>query len=64
MFSNVCPVGSKNLSLDLEELVQKYQVKIQGLIHIGAHYGQEYELNQKLGVELHQSRFANDLRIQ
>jgi FkbM family methyltransferase len=50
MFSNVGPVGAKNLSLDLEELVQKYQVKIKGLIHVGAHYGQEYEIYQKLGI--------------
>jgi len=50
MFTNVGPVGAKNLSLDLEELVQKYQVKIKGLIHVGAHYGQEYELYQKLGI--------------
>jgi hypothetical protein len=50
MFSNVGPVGAKNLSLDLEELVQKYQLKIKGLIHIGAHYGQEYEIYQKLGI--------------
>jgi FkbM family methyltransferase len=50
MFSNVGPVGAKNLSLNLEELVQKYQVKIKGLIHIGAHYGQEYEIYQKLGL--------------
>lgn len=50
MFGNVGPVGAKNLSLDLEELVQKYQVKIKGLIHVGAHYGQEYEIYQKLGI--------------
>ena len=50
MFGNVGPVGAKNLSLNLEELVQKYQVKIKGLIHVGAHYGQEYEIYQKLGI--------------
>jgi FkbM family methyltransferase len=50
MFGNVGPVGAKNLSLDLEELVQKYQVKIKGLIHVGAHYGQEYEIYQRLGI--------------
>lgn len=50
MFGNLGPVGAKNLSLDLEELVQKYQVKIKGLIHVGAHYGQEYEIYQKLGI--------------
>lgn len=50
MFGNVGPVGAKNLSLNLEKLVQKYQVKIKGLIHVGAHYGQEYEIYQKLGI--------------
>lgn len=50
MFGNVGPVGAKNLSLDLEKLVQKYQVNIKGLIHVGAHYGQEYEIYQKLGI--------------
>jgi len=50
MFGNIGPVGAKNLSLNLEELVQKYQVKIKGLIHVGAHYGQEYEIYQKLGI--------------
>lgn len=50
MFGNLGPVGAKNLSLDLEELVQKYQVKIKGLIHVGAHYGQEYKIYQKLGI--------------
>lgn len=50
MFGNVGPVGAKNLSLDLEELIQKYQVKIKGLIHVGAHYGQEYKIYQKLGI--------------
>lgn len=50
MFSKVGPVGAKNISFDLEELVQKYQVKIKGLIHVGAHYGQEYEIYQKLGI--------------
>lgn len=50
MFGNVGAVGAKNLSLDLEKLVQKYQVNIKGLIHVGAHYGQEYEIYQKLGI--------------
>lgn len=36
MFGNVGAVGAKNLSLDLEKLVQKYQVNIKGLIHVGA----------------------------
>lgn len=51
MFGNLGPVGAKNISLDLEELIQKYQVKIKDLIHVGAHYGQEYEIYQKLGID-------------
>ncbi len=36
MFGNVGPAGAKNLSLDFEQLFQKYQLKIRGIIHIGA----------------------------
>ncbi|MGD1712084.1 hypothetical protein [Hydrocoleum sp. CS-953] len=50
LFGNIGPVGAKNLSLDFQELVDKYQLEIQGLIHIGAHYGQEYEIYQKLNI--------------
>ena len=50
IFGNIGPAGAKNLSLDFQELVEKYQLKIQGLIHIGAHYGQEYEIYQKLNI--------------
>ncbi len=47
MFNNIGPAGAKNLSLDFEQLVQQYQLNIKGVIHIGAHYGQEYEIYQK-----------------
>ncbi len=50
MFGNVGPAGAKNLSLDFEQLFQKYQLKIRGIIHIGAHYGQEYEIYQKFRI--------------
>ncbi|NEP03695.1 MAG: FkbM family methyltransferase [Okeania sp. SIO2G4] len=50
IFGNIGPAGAKNLSLDFQELVEKYQLKIPGLIHIGAHYGQEYEIYQKLNI--------------
>ena len=50
MFNNIGPAGAKNLSLDFEQLVEKYQLKIKGVIHIGAHYGQEYELYQKYQI--------------
>lgn len=47
---NIGPAGAKNLSFDLQQLADKYQLEIQGLIHIGAHYGQEYEIYQKLNI--------------
>jgi FkbM family methyltransferase len=36
--------------LDLKSLIQKYDLNITGVIHIGAHYGQEHEiyLNNKI----------------
>jgi FkbM family methyltransferase len=30
--------------LDFEELIKKYNLKIRGVIHIGAHYGQEHQI--------------------
>ena len=50
MFNNIGPAGAKNLSLDFEQLVQQYQLKIKGVIHIGAHYGEEYEIYQKYQI--------------
>ncbi|MCL2931302.1 MAG: FkbM family methyltransferase [Trichodesmium sp. MAG_R03] len=50
LFGNIGPAGAKNLSFDLQQLAEKYQLEIQGLIHIGAHYGQEYEIYQKLNI--------------
>ncbi|MDJ0719540.1 MAG: FkbM family methyltransferase [Prochloraceae cyanobacterium] len=50
MFENVGPAGAKNLSLDFEELFQKYHLKIRGIIHVGAHYGQESDIYQKFRI--------------
>ena len=50
LFGNIGPAGAKNLSFDLQQLAEKYQLEIQGFIHIGAHYGQEYEIYQKLNI--------------
>ncbi|WP_083305257.1 FkbM family methyltransferase [Moorena producens] len=50
MFGNIGPAGAKNLSLDFENIFHKYQLKIQGIIHIGAHYGQEYEIYQNYQI--------------
>ena len=50
MFGNIGPAGAKNLSLDFDQLFQKYHLKIKGIIHIGAHYGQEYEIYQNYQI--------------
>lgn len=36
--------------LSLENLKSKYDLKIKGVLHIGAHFGQEYEIYEKLGI--------------
>lgn len=30
--------------LDFNTIISKYDLKIKGVLHIGAHYGQEYKL--------------------
>jgi FkbM family methyltransferase len=37
--------------LDLVDLKQKYDLKITGVIHVGAHYGQENHIYEKLGIQ-------------
>ena len=37
--------------LDLESLVNLHEMDINGILHIGAHYGQEYEVYKKLNIE-------------
>jgi FkbM family methyltransferase len=37
--------------LNLETLVDKYQMKIQGVLHIGAHFGEENDIYDKLKIE-------------
>ncbi len=37
--------------LNLENLKQKYNLKIKGVLHIGAHVGQEFETYQRLNIE-------------
>lgn len=37
--------------LDLQELVHKYSLNIRGVLHIGAHYGEEYNAYTQLGVK-------------
>ena len=34
--------------LDLEKLVKKHELKIKGVLHIGAHVGQEFKTYEKL----------------
>jgi FkbM family methyltransferase len=37
--------------LDFDHLVSKYEMKIKGVLHIGAHYGQEHNLYKRHGIE-------------
>ena len=37
--------------LDFEKLIKKYQMNITGVIHIGAHYGEEYGIYTKANIE-------------
>ena len=37
--------------LNFDELYNKYNIKINGMIHIGSHYGQEYELYKKYNIK-------------
>lgn len=37
--------------LNLENLKEKYDLKIKGVLHIGAHVGQEYNTYQRLGID-------------
>jgi len=37
--------------LNLGRLIEKYDIDITGVIHIGAHYGQEYSHYKKQGIE-------------
>lgn len=36
--------------IDLKYLIDKYKLKIDGIIHIGAHYGQEHMIYRQLGI--------------
>lgn len=36
--------------LDLENLEKKYELKINGVLHIGAHHGQENEVYKRMGI--------------
>jgi hypothetical protein len=37
--------------IDLKELVQKYDLKIKGIIHCGAHEAEESVLYKKIGID-------------
>jgi len=37
--------------LDLEKLKEKYNLNIEGVLHIGAHFGQEYSTYEKMGIK-------------
>jgi FkbM family methyltransferase len=37
--------------MNLQSLISKYSLSIKGVIHIGAHYGQEYSTYTSIGIE-------------
>ena len=37
--------------IDLENVIGKYNVEIKGVLHIGAHFGQEFKTFDKLGIK-------------
>lgn len=37
--------------LDFEKLIKKYNMNISGVLHIGAHYGQEYNIYKKANIK-------------
>lgn len=36
---------------DFKNLIEKYDMKIKGIIHIGAHFGQEFSVFESLGIK-------------
>ena len=39
------------MMMNLENIVKKYNLQIEGVIHIGAHHGQEYKDYEKQGIQ-------------
>lgn len=37
--------------LDLKKLKEKYNLKIEGVLHVGAHFGQEYKTYENIGIK-------------
>ena len=37
--------------LDLKKIKEKYDLNIKGVIHIGAHFGQEFKVYDELGIK-------------
>ena len=37
--------------LNLDSLKEKYDLKIKGVLHIGAHIGQEFQTYERLGIK-------------
>jgi len=50
MYETRGTIGATNLSLDFGELLRKYNMRIKGIIQIGAHYGQEYEIYKEYDI--------------
>jgi FkbM family methyltransferase len=40
-----------NMLVKLDKIVKEYDLKIHGVLHIGAHYGQEYKAYAKQGIK-------------
>ena len=50
--------------LDFNKLIEKYNMDIKGIIHIGGHYGQEYDLYKALNIPvLFFEPLSNNYRI-
>lgn len=43
-------IKRKVMIIDLEQLIKNFNLKIKGVIHVGAHVGQEYSIYKKLGI--------------
>jgi hypothetical protein len=39
------------LKINFEDLIKKYDLTIEGIIHVGAHEGQEVNLYERIGVK-------------
>jgi hypothetical protein len=50
-YCKIIGIKYNKMLLDLINLKEKYNLDIKGVIHIGAHFGQEYETYEKLNID-------------